>query len=68
MKRLLLVLVSTFALSALAASGHGDGKPKDKAAETSEFILHHVADGEEFELEIPFPPYHLPALHVSSWF
>lgn len=72
MKQLLLVLVSTFALSAFASDGHGDahgdGKPKDKAAETSEFILHHVADGEEFELEIPFPPFHLPALHVSDWF
>lgn len=45
------------------AAGHADAK-----AETAEYILHHVADDEVFELEIPFPPYHLFTLPVSHWF
>jgi F-type H+-transporting ATPase subunit a len=44
-------------------SSHGD-----KNAETAEFILHHVADDTEFELEIPFPPYHLFTVHISDAF
>lgn len=57
------------AQAAHGESAHGEhGGPVDKKTETSEFILHHVADGEEFEMEIPIPPYHLPALHISSWF
>jgi F-type H+-transporting ATPase subunit a len=47
-----------------AAGEHGG----DKKAETAHFILHHVADDEVFELEIPFPPYHLPGIHISEAF
>jgi F-type H+-transporting ATPase subunit a len=72
MKRVLLVLLSTCAVSAFASSGHGDahgdGKPVDKATETANFILHHVSDDTEFEMEIPFPPYHLPAVHIADAF
>ena len=71
MKRLVSVVVAVFALTALASSGHEEvdpSKPRDKAKETSDFILHHVADDTEFELEIPFPPYHLPAIHVAEPF
>jgi F-type H+-transporting ATPase subunit a len=46
-------------------AAHGGGS---KQAETSEFILHHVADNEEFELEIPVPPYHLVTIPIASWF
>jgi F-type H+-transporting ATPase subunit a len=55
---------------ATAAEGHGEhhGGGENKTAETSEFILHHVADDEVFEMEIPFPPYHLPAIHISEAF
>lgn len=71
MKRLVSLFVVSFALSAFAS--HGDepvdpSKPKDKAKETSDFILHHVADDTEFALEIPFPPYHLPAINVAGPF
>lgn len=45
------------------ASGHGD-----KNAETAHHILHHVADSDEFELEIPVPPYHLFTVPIASWF
>ena len=48
-----------------AHGGHGGG---DKKSETSEFILHHVADSEEFELEIPVPPYHAFTVPIASWF
>ncbi|HEY1088902.1 MAG TPA: F0F1 ATP synthase subunit A [Archangium sp.] len=74
MKRLALVLVALFAFTASASSGHDEGHadgPKDdaaKAKETSEFILHHVADDTEFALEIPFPPYHLPAIDIAQPF
>jgi F-type H+-transporting ATPase subunit a len=75
MKRLVSLVVLSFALTGLNAfanEGHGepaaDGKPVDKAKETSDFILHHVADDTEFELEIPFPPYHLPAINVAGPF
>jgi F-type H+-transporting ATPase subunit a len=74
MKRLSFVaaLVVSFAVPAFASDGHGepaaDGKPVDKAKETSDFILHHVADDTTFELEIPFPPYHLPKIDVAAPF
>lgn len=48
--------------------GEHVGKKEDKNAETAEFILHHVADDTEFEYEIPFPPYHLPAIHIAEAF
>ncbi len=72
MKRLLVVLASTFALCAFAAGGHDAPRdpnvPVDKAKETADFILHHVSDDTVFELEIPFPPYHLPAVHIADAF
>lgn len=46
-----------------AAEGHGD-----KKSETAHHILHHVADSEEFELEIPVPPYHAFTVPIASWF
>jgi|APLak6261675434_1056106.scaffolds.fasta_scaffold03857_1 F-type H+-transporting ATPase subunit a len=72
MKRLVFVLLALFAVPAFA-SGHGDehvdpNAPVDKNKETAEFILHHVADDVEFEYEIPFPPYHLPAIHIAEAF
>lgn len=73
MKRWLgiIVLSGLVAAGVAYASGHGEhdpDKPVDKKTETAEFILHHVADDEVFELEIPFPPYHLPAIHISDAF
>ena len=63
-----LALSATLAL----ASGHGEpvdpNAPVDKKKETAEFIFHHVADDTEFEMEIPFPPYHLPAIHIADAF
>ncbi|GMU58560.1 MAG: hypothetical protein AMXMBFR34_03230 [Myxococcaceae bacterium] len=48
---------------------HGShGGPVDRNTETAEFILHHVADDTEFELEVPFPPYHLFTVHISDAF
>jgi F-type H+-transporting ATPase subunit a len=44
---------------------HGEG---DKKAETSHYILHHVADAEEFDLEIPVPPFHAFTVPIASWF
>jgi F-type H+-transporting ATPase subunit a len=56
--------------NALASGGghdpHDDGKPVNKAQETADFILHHVADDTEFEFELPFV--HLPAFHFSNLF
>jgi F-type H+-transporting ATPase subunit a len=52
-----------------AGAAHGESAHGgDKKAETSEFILHHVADAEEFELEIPVPPYHAFTVPIASWF
>ncbi len=69
MKRLVLVLLALFAVPAFAShEEHEDGKTPDKNQETAEFILHHVADDVEFEYEIPFPPYHLPAIHIAEAF
>lgn len=70
MKRLVLVCLALFSLTALASSDtHGDpNAPVDKKKETADFILHHVADDTEFEYEIPFPPYHLPAIHIADAF
>ena len=53
---------------AAIAEGEHVGKKEDKNAETAEFILHHVSDDTEFEYELPFPPYHLPAIHISEAF
>ena len=72
MKRLVLILVALFAVPAFANEEHDEhaepSGPVDKKKETAEFILHHVADDTEFELEIPFPPYHLPAIHIAEAF
>lgn len=76
MKRLVLVLLALSAFPVLAneehaAAGHGDehaAPAGDKNSETAAFILHHVADDVEFEYEIPFPPYHLPAIHIADAF
>lgn len=78
MKRLLLVIFALVSLTAFAQHGeevhaeeaHGEGHHEtgDKNADTAAFILHHVADDTEFEYEIPFPPYHLPAIHISDAF
>ncbi|MEW6431534.1 MAG: F0F1 ATP synthase subunit A [Myxococcota bacterium] len=46
---------------------HGGGG-HSKAEETAHFILHHVADDEVFELEIPFPPYHLFTVNIAEVF
>ena len=69
----LVVAMSVVAFPAYASEGHeegghGDshGEPKDKASESSEFILHHVADDTEFQFELPFV--HLPAIHISELF
>ncbi len=69
MKRLVLVLLALFAVPAFAQhEAPPPGVEVDKKQETSEFILHHVADDTEFEMEIPFPPYHLPAIHIAEAF
>lgn len=71
MKRLALILVALFAFPVFANEHeeHVDpNAPVDKKKETADFILHHVADDTEFELEIPFPPYHLPAIHIADAF
>ena len=70
MKRFALILVALFALPVLAnEEGHVDpNAPVDKKKETADFILHHVADDTVFEMEIPFPPYHLPAIHIAEAF
>ncbi|MDP3233146.1 MAG: F0F1 ATP synthase subunit A [Myxococcales bacterium] len=73
MKRVWTFVVAAAVLTVLvfpafASSGHdehGEG-PKDKASESSEFILHHVADDTEFEFELPFV--HLPAIHIAELF
>ena len=74
MKRFVLILVALFAAPVLASrEGHAvdPAAPVDQATknkDTSEFIFHHVADDTEFEMEIPFPPYHLPAVHIAEAF
>lgn len=72
MKRFALVVLALFSINAFASDGHdthGDpNAPVDKKKETADFILHHVADDTEFEYEIPFPPYHLPAIHIADAF
>jgi F-type H+-transporting ATPase subunit a len=64
------LVLAMSAVPAFASAGgeHGDehGAPKDKAGESSEFILHHVADDTEFEFELPFV--HLPPIHISELF
>ncbi|MDX2010701.1 MAG: F0F1 ATP synthase subunit A [Myxococcaceae bacterium] len=74
MKQVVGLIVVALSLALLAApafassGGHGDehGEPKDKASESSEFILHHVADDGEFEFELPFV--HLPPIHIAELF
>ena len=69
MKRFVLVLVALLAVPAFASEAHVDpNAPVDKKKETADFILHHVADDTIFEMEIPFPPYHLPAIHIADAF
>lgn len=72
MKRLVLIVVALFAFPVLASGGHDEhadpNAPVDKKKETADFILHHVADDTIFELEIPFPPYHLPGIHIAEAF
>jgi F-type H+-transporting ATPase subunit a len=71
MKHLVLVLAALFAVPAFASHEEHEAAPGevvDKKKETAEFILHHVADDTEFEMEIPFPPYHLPAVHIAEAF
>ncbi len=71
MKRLALVLIALIAAPGFA-SGHDEhadpNAPVDKNKETVDFILHHVADDTVFELELPFPPYHLPAVNLGEVF
>lgn len=71
-KRFCAVALALAATMAWGSSGHGEpvdpNAPVDKKKETAEFILHHVADDTEFEMEIPFPPYHLPAIHIAEAF
>lgn len=69
----LVVAMSVVAFPAYASEGHDEGghgdshgEPKDKASESSEFILHHVADDTEFQFELPFV--HLPAIHIAELF
>jgi F-type H+-transporting ATPase subunit a len=49
---------------------HSDVDPHEgkKAEATAEYILHHVADSESFELEVPFPPYHLLTVNIAEAF
>jgi F-type H+-transporting ATPase subunit a len=74
MKRLVLVLLASFSLTAFAnedahGGGHDDGAPVDKNKETADYILHHVADDTVFTYEIPFVDHDkLPTLHVAEWF
>lgn len=70
MKPLIFTLVALFAAPVLANDEHADphAGPVDKKKETADFILHHVADDTVFEMEIPFPPYHLPAIHIADAF
>lgn len=65
---LTILAFPAFASSGHEPAGHGDehGEPKDKASESSEFILHHVADDTEFLFEIPFV--HLPPIHIAELF
>lgn len=51
--------------SVAEGEGHGEAGHKESA---SEYILHHVADDEKWELDIPVPPYHALTLNVGSWF
>jgi F-type H+-transporting ATPase subunit a len=46
--------------------GHAEGEEHDQSA--SAFILHHVADDEKFDLEIPVPPYHAFTVPIGAWF
>lgn len=71
MKRLVLLLLALCAVPAFAAHGDEPVDPNavvDKKKETAEFILHHVADDTEFEYELPFAPWHLPAIRVAEAF
>ena len=75
MKRLVLILLPlsvTLSAVPVLASEHEEhavkAPPVDKNKETADFILHHVADDTTFEMEIPFPPYHLPAVHIADAF
>lgn len=45
---------------------HGEGH--EHAESAPDVILHHVADSEEFEVEVPVPPYHAATLNVANWF
>jgi F-type H+-transporting ATPase subunit a len=58
--------------AAVGAAEHGAhqaaGHEESKSSQTAHHILHHVADSEEFELEIPVPPYHAFTVPIASWF
>lgn len=72
MRRLVVILVALFAVPVLASGGEEQIEKReevvDKKKEVVEFILHHVADDTEFEMEIPFPPYHLPKVPIAEAF
>ncbi len=68
MQRLVLVLLGLLSVPSFASNPEAHGSAGDKTQETADFILHHVADDTRFEYEIPFPPYHLPAIEISSAF
>ena len=65
------------ALTVLSLAAYANEEPEfehvsehaeEEQHDAPSFILHHVADGDEFKLELPFPPYELPAVHVADWF
>lgn len=74
MKRSVLLVLALFAAPSFASDEHHadpnapPGQGIDKKKETADFILHHVADDTVFEMEIPFPPYHLPGIHIADAF
>ncbi len=64
MKHLVLA-VALFAPAALASDPHeGSG---DKIKDTANHIFHHVSDGDEFQLDIPFPGVEGPILFNAAW-
>jgi hypothetical protein len=70
MKHSVLLVLALFAAPSFANDEHhaDPNAPVDKKKETADFILHHVADDTVFEMEIPFPPYHLPGIHIADAF
>lgn len=67
MRKAMVLIASLFAGTVLAAEEHAasGGKPKPEVAE---YIMHHVADSSDYELEIPLSDepieIHLPKIYI----